>query len=95
LHQYIQEKKLVIVKEKNHVIVKIQFNFVYEALIPFEERQYCGKFAAILPNVCHLYGRTIAGYYENVHERQTWKMEQNEKKNIWHPFYVGIIAGNS
>jgi hypothetical protein len=38
------------------------------------------KFAAILPNVCHLYGRTIAGYYENVHEWQTWKMEQKKKK---------------
>jgi hypothetical protein len=48
--------------------------------MPIEERQYCGKFAAILPNVCHLYGRTIAGnYYENVHERQTWKMEQYKK----------------
>jgi hypothetical protein len=48
----------------------------------FEERQYCGKFAAILPNVCHLYGKTIAGYYENVHERQTWKMKQNKKKHL-------------
>jgi hypothetical protein len=48
--------------------------------MPIEERQYCGKFAAILPNVCHLHGRTIAGnYYENVHERQTWKMEQYKK----------------
>jgi hypothetical protein len=50
--------------------------------------------AAKLPNVCYLYGRTIAVYYENVHERQTWKMEQN-KKNIWHPFHFGKIAGNS
>jgi hypothetical protein len=45
----------------------------------FEERQYCRKFAAILTNVCHLYGRTIAAYYENVHGRQTWKMERNKK----------------
>jgi hypothetical protein len=50
------------------------------ALLPFEE------------NVCHLYGRTIAVYYENAHERQTWKMEQN-KKNIWHTFHFGKIAG--
>jgi hypothetical protein len=43
-----------------------------------------------LSKVCHLYGRTIAAYYENVHERQTWKMEQN-KKNIWHPFPLEIL----
>jgi hypothetical protein len=29
-------------------------------LIPFEERQYSAKFAAILPCVCRLYGKTIA-----------------------------------
>jgi hypothetical protein len=47
-----------------------------------------GNIAANLPNVCHLYGRTIAGYYENVHERQTWKMEQNKKKTSGIPFTV-------
>jgi hypothetical protein len=36
----------------------------------FEERQYCGKFAAILPCVSCLYGKTIATYYENVHRWQ-------------------------
>jgi hypothetical protein len=39
-----------------------------------------------LKNACHLYGRTIAGYYENVHELQTWKLEQNTKKTSGIPF---------
>jgi hypothetical protein len=29
----------------------------------------------------------------NVHERKTWKIDK--KKNIWHPFHFGKIAGNS
>jgi hypothetical protein len=37
------------------------------------------QFAAILPCVCRLYGKTIATYYENVHRWQIWKMERNKK----------------
>jgi hypothetical protein len=44
--------------------------------LPFEERQYCGKFAAILPNVCHLYERTIAGPV-------TMKKSMNGKHGKW------------
>jgi hypothetical protein len=36
------------------------------------------KFAAILPNVCHLYGRTIAGYYREL----TWKMKWQNNKGL-------------
>jgi hypothetical protein len=64
----------------------------------FGQRQHTrnqnSKFSAILPCVCRLYGETIATYYENVHRWQTWKMERN-KRNIWHPFHFGKIAGIS
>jgi hypothetical protein len=40
---------------------------MYSMNVPFEKRQYCRKFATLLPSVSHIYGRT------------TWKMEQNKK----------------
>jgi hypothetical protein len=36
-----------------------------------------------LPQICHNIAKRLPfiwkEYYENVHERQTWKMEQNKK----------------
>jgi hypothetical protein len=39
--------------------------------------------------------KDITVYYENVHEWQTWKMEQNQKKISGIPFHFRKIAGNS
>jgi hypothetical protein len=72
------------------------FCFVPFSMFAVHGHFHSNNIAANLPNVCHLYGRIIAGYYENVHERQTWEMEQNQKNIwLWHPFHFGKIAGNS
>jgi hypothetical protein len=60
---------------------------------PLNNGNIAANLPQLLPCVCRLYGKTIATYYENVHRWQTWKMERN-KKNIWHPFHFGKIAGN-
>jgi hypothetical protein len=41
---------------------------------PFEHGQYCGKFAAILPNFCH--------YYEDTFARRM-KMSKKGKHGTW------------
>jgi hypothetical protein len=55
--------------------------------------QICRNIAKRLPFIWNV-GTTIAAYYENVHEWQTWKMEQN-KKTSGIPFTLEKLRGTA
>jgi hypothetical protein len=49
---------------------------------PFEHGGYCGKFAAILPNVCHYYEDTFARRMKMSKKGKHGTWNKTKKKNL-------------